>query len=135
MSYSFRFQPELNLVVVVFTGVVPPEEEADAFKTVIGDDRLNPNSKFLVDRSASEMRVSTEDVQPHIHLIRRHQDRLGKPRMALVAGRGYDFGMARMLEMQADDIVDHDFCVFRSTDEACNWLGIERAKVAWPEAE
>lgn len=133
MTYSFRFQPELNLVLVVFNGVIPPAEESEAFKAVMGDDRFRPNSKVLVDRSASKMEVSTEDVQPHINLVREHQDRLGKPRVAVVAERGYDFGMMRMLEMQADDSIDHDLCVFRTVDDACSWLGVELDQVVWPE--
>ena len=135
MAYSFDFQPELDLVVVVFAGSIPREEESEAFRAVMEDERLRPNSKFLVDRSASEMEVTPDDVQPHMELIQQHADRLGKPRMAIVAPRSYDFAMLRVLEMSSENEIDHDYYVFKTVDEACGWLGVDQADVAWPTTD
>jgi hypothetical protein len=34
--------------------------------------------------------------------------------------------------VQSDGKVDHNFSVFRSIDEACEWLGVDSSEIQWP---
>ena len=78
------------------------------------------------------MTVGPAHVGPHIELARKSFKTEGKPRLAVVVSRDYDFGMARMLELTSAEDLPHEFGIFRSLDEACDWLGIDAEEVQWP---
>jgi hypothetical protein len=134
MSHRFGFQHEENLVVIAFDGEISPEEEVQAVLDVVGDSRMRPDSKILVDKTNAKMKVTPADVRPHVELIRRHLEKFGKPRVANVVSRDHDYGMTRMLELTSQDELPHEFSVFRDIDEACEWLEIDRSAVLWPES-
>ena len=77
-----------------------------------------------------EQLVAAEKRQ--IDLVKQHQEKFGRPRVAVVVRRDYDFAMTRMLEMRAEGDVTHDFMVFREVPEACEWLGIQSSAIEWP---
>lgn len=134
MSYRFGFQEAENLVVIVFNGTILVEEEVQAVLDVVADPRMKRDSKILVDKSKAEMKVTPTDVRPHIELIRENLAQFGSPRVANVVSRDYDYGMTRMLELTSESELPHDFTVFRSIDEACEWLEVDPSHVVWPES-
>ena len=134
MSHRFGFQEAENLIVIVFDGEIAAEEEVQAVLDVVGDVRMKPDSKILVDKTNAQMKVSPADVRPQVELIRRNLDKFGKSRVANVVSRDHDYGMTRMLELTSQDELPHDFSVFRSIDAACEWLEIDPAAVEWPES-
>jgi hypothetical protein len=135
VSHCFCFQDDQNLIVISFTGEISPEEEVQAVNDVLADPRMKPNSKILVDKTEAQMTVTPKDVAPHVELILSNQAKFGRPRVANVVSRDYDFGMTRMLEFSSSDVIPHDFMVFRSLADACEWLEIDPAKIVWPNRE
>lgn len=132
MGYRFRFADNGLVLILRFEGVITPEEEVQAVHDVLADPRMKPDARILVDRTGSRMTVNPEHVQPHIELIRENQSRFGIPKIAVVVSTDYDFGMMRMLELRADDKILHDFMVFRTVEEACDWLGLDPTETDWP---
>ncbi len=132
MGYRFDFDPTQNLVIIVFEGEISPEEEAQAIRDVAADARMQPDARILVDRTRARMTMRTEHTQTQIALIMEHLSAFGKPKVAIAVSRDYDFGMVRMFELIAEGTIPHDLMVFRSTDEACDWLGLDPNKLAWP---
>jgi hypothetical protein len=129
MSFRQEFDEELNLLVVTFTGVISSEEEIRAVEETVRDPRLKPNARILVDRRKARMKATPEDVGPQVDLVRMNQAAFGRPRVAILVADDYSFGMHRLLQAAAHSEVDHDFRVFRSAEEACEWLGIDPAQM------
>lgn len=132
MSFRFAFQKEQRLLVVVFEGSISPEEEREALIAVSSDPAFDPDAPVLVDRRRATMSVGPKDVPAQIDLARERYQPTGKPPMALVVVNDYDFGMARMLELTADEEAPHELRVFRSLESACEWLGVDPSTIVWP---
>jgi hypothetical protein len=132
MSHRVSFHDAENLIVIVFEGTISPEEETQALRDTVNDTRMIRDARILVDRSRAQMTVAPEHVQPQLALVRDNLDKFGEARVAIVASADYDFGMLKMLEASARNPVPHDFMLFRSTDEACEWLQVNPSDIQWP---
>ena len=132
MSYKFRFQEDENLLVIVFTGEVPYEEEVQAVLDTLVDPMMRPDVRILVDKSDARMMLSPQDVGPHIDLILQNLAKFGRPKVANVVTSDADFGMTRMFELTAEPKIPHEFMVFRTVEKACAWLGVELDSIEWP---
>ena len=82
------------------------------------DHRLYPYIYKVLERLS-------EEVKEHVALLGEKLKTLGKPKVANVVSTDIDFGMIRMFEIYAEGVLQHEFHVFRSLEEACEWLGIE----------
>jgi hypothetical protein len=132
MSYAFTIDQPANLLVVKFLGEIPYPEEADAVLTILDDPRIRPGVKILVDRRESSFGSTPRDVRKHVDLIDRKMATLGGPRVANVVSAEFDFGMIRMFEGISDGRLDHEFAVFRSLQDACDWLEVDMTHIEWP---
>jgi hypothetical protein len=132
MGYRFNFLENGSVLVVVFEGVISPEEEAQAIRDPAEDPQMKPNPKILVDRTRARMTMTSEHVWPQIELIRQHLAKLGEPTVAVVVDDDHDYGMLRMFELTAEEQIPHSFSVFRRVDDACQWLGLDPAMIVWP---
>ncbi len=132
MSYRFSFEEDQNVLILVYEGEISPDEEAQVILDTLADPRFKPGAKILVDRTGAHMTMTPEHVRPQIDLIRRNLAKFGEPKVAIVAAADYDFGMVRMFEMTAEDEIPHDLMVFRTVEEACDWLGLDPDSISWP---
>ncbi len=127
---GFWYSYHEDVVILRFSGEIPYEEEVRALLGMLADPRLLPDSRILVDRTRARMKAEPENVPEQIELVRKHQARLGRPRVAQVVSCDVDFGMLRMLELPSDSRLDHEFAVFRDLPAACAWLGIDPSLAA-----
>lgn len=132
MGYRFNFLDNGSVLVVVFEGVISPEDEAQAIRDAAEDPLMKPNLKILVDRTRARMTMTSEHVWPQIELIRQHLAKLGEPTVAVVVDDDHDYGMLRMFELTAEGQIPHSFSVFRRVDDACQWLKLDPAMLMWP---
>lgn len=134
MSYGFAIQPGGRLLVVVLDGDLTLDEEEQMVRDSASYVAQFPEIDVLVDRRRSKTALSPRNVQPHLELIQTHVPVKGNPRLALVVGTDYDFGMARMFELMADGQIPHRMRVFRSLEDACRWLNVAPDSIEWPES-
>ena len=133
MSYRFQSQPSKNFSLVVFEGKISPAEEAQALNDFAMQPDIDLSLDILVDRSGATMTVRASDVQPQLELAKRSFNLPdSRPRMAIVAPEEVDFGMSRMLQLNAGDKGPHEIMVFRDLDSACLWLKIAEDEIVWP---
>ena len=132
IPYRFAVLEEGQLPVVVFDGEITPEQEREALLTSTELPGLSKRARVLLDRRRARLTSGPEDVRPQMDLARGAFSGGELPRMAVVVGNDYDFGMLRMLELSGQDQLPHDLHVFRDLDEACDWIGVDPANIAWP---
>lgn len=132
MAHSYSYDETTNLLVVKFSGPIPYSEDAEAVLTILEDPRIKPSLKILVDRTESSFTASPEEVSSHVGLVGKKMASLGSPRVANVVAADLDFGMIRMFQARADGRLHHDFQVFRSMAEACEWLEVDHNSIDWP---
>ncbi len=87
---------------------------------------FRPGLKSLVDARQAHLDLSGEDVGHLASMVRQHvEDRGGSGfKSAHVASGDLSFGLSRMLQVLAEDEV-LEFSVFRSLEEAMEWLSPE----------
>ena len=129
MAFRYRIEDQGGLGVIVFRGAISAEEEAAAFTAVVSDSRLQQSAKVLAYKAEAQMEVTPEDVPPQIDLVRQFAPDLGRPRVAVVVSRDYDFGLNRMFELTAEGQIEHEFGVFRDLESACDFLELSLDRV------
>lgn len=125
MSFTYAVRRSDNFVMVKFEGTITPDEENQAIVVVLSDPDVEPAPRILADRRDAVMMVGPEHVAPSIEMVQEQLQRLGKPRIAVVVARDYDFGMLRMFELRSEPILEHDFVVTRDWGQACEFLGVD----------
>jgi hypothetical protein len=133
MSYSFAIQPGGRLLVVVLDGDLTLGEEEQMVRDSASYVAQYPEADVLVDRRRSKTILAPRNVQPHLELIQTHVPVKGNPKLALLVGTDYDFGMARMFELIGGGQIPHRMRVFRSLEDACHWLDISPGSIEWPD--
>jgi len=126
VSIRVRAGKSLGLIVLVFEGVVTEEEFERQLGPLIDSPEYTLTPMMLVDMiGAIRGEPSTEFIRRYARRIARNVDDeiQGPAKMAFAAVRDEFFGLGRMYEMlRAESPVE--FAVFRSRDEAEQWLGL-----------
>jgi hypothetical protein len=133
MAFAYTYDPEENLLAVKFWGEISHEEELEAVRRALGDPRLKSDFKAIADRRLASFASSTDQLRAHLELVAECVAPLGRPRVANVVSTDLDYGMVRMFELLAEFKIDHFFSGFRSIDEACAWIGVDPARIQWPD--
>ncbi len=108
------------------SGDVTLEGLNDWVQTVLDDPRYRPGLRVLVDHRGSRWQhLTTGQLRQRADDIARDAPRLEghEHRVALLAGRTVDYGLARMLRVFTDERRGYDFEVFYGdVDAARQWL-------------
>jgi hypothetical protein len=75
-------------------------------------------------RAVSDLRVTTQGVRKMVDHDAKQYPTLNKYRLAIVAGTGEVFGMARMYQMLTEHNLPH-VAVFTDYDTAARWIAAE----------
>ena len=120
MPASYRIDTELGIVFSFGTGTVTDEDLLNHQESVGRDPLFHPGMSQLLDgRGVTDVKVTPQGVRSLISV-----NLYGKgSKRALVAPNDIIFGMARMYELSRIDAED-EFRVFRSIDQAREWLGL-----------
>jgi hypothetical protein len=121
----YRIEPDVGLVILVHTGVVPDDEFLSSYRTLFGDPQYQKSFNMLVDlRRADSSARSPDTLRQLAEFVRQlFGDAEEGPKVAVVAPEDISFGLARMYEALSDT-VPWDFKVFRDVKVALPWLGL-----------
>lgn len=111
----------------LFVGTTSGEATADALGTfwdaVFSHEEWKPGSPFLHDISNLDCSSLREiDIRRIAAFAFEHRDLFGESKIAIVAVSDLEFGFARMLSVFVNEKLDFEFVVFRSRNEAFEWL-------------
>lgn len=119
----FSLDHDTRIRSAVFTGAVGDRELLDAYGSLLAEPDYDPNFDDLVDlRQVSRIEV-TRDALARVISMYTPIDQLGlRTRLAIVAASDFTYGMSRMYELLRGDGVPEEVRVFRSYEEAVEWL-------------
>jgi hypothetical protein len=119
---DFQIHPDCGCVVVRASGRVSAGDVTRYVEQLRAHPDFAPDMPRLVDARGVDELPTADELRT---LARGIQDATSDDpcRRALVASRDHLFGMLRLFEMTASD--GPQYAVFRSVDEAAEWLGLD----------
>ena len=132
MSYNFQMQPGGKLLVVVVEGTLTLEEEEQLIRESASYQAEHPRVNVLMDRRRAKSELMPGDVKAHIDLVKTHVTAEGKPKLAAVVSTDYYFSLGRMFELGGSGQLPHRMRVFRTLEDACQWLDVDPKSIEWP---
>ncbi len=124
MPIRFYVDRDLRLVVAVHIGPVPDAEFLAAYEKLYADPDFDLSFDILVDlRKAESVSRSAAALQSLASSIVPRYERSKSPiKLVFVAKTDVSYGMSRMFQAFADTLPGESM-VFRTMDEALDWLG------------
>ena len=123
MAITTQLDPDNGLRIHVLTGRLTYAEVRDTLEELYDRQDFDPAMNALWDlREAVTTEFSSDDVRKIAQLAGGRRPSGVSPRVALVASRDADFGMARMYEAQEDEVSPGHIRVFRDIEEATTWV-------------
>ena len=126
MPISYHIRPDLRLTISTHVGVVPDHEFLQSYEALYADDAFDLSFDRLVDLRQADSRARSADALRRIAaiVVDQYRDTQLRPKTAVLAPSSLSFGLSRMYEAFAS-AVPGEFVVFRATDAALAWLGVE----------
>lgn len=123
MKHSIEPELSCGSFFVVTEGKANVQGLIAFLKGIISHPLWKPGMSLLVDhRRLSLKDFSRAETETVVDYFVRIGDKLGSGKCALVMNRDVDFGIARSGELLASQRTDVDIRVFRSLEEAEDWL-------------
>jgi hypothetical protein len=119
MPCSYRIDKKRRLVIGVGTGTVTKEDIILYLRNMKNDAAFDPHyDKIENTRDVTELKINNADLQEISQIIILDNS----VRRALVASRDLLFGVSRMFEAYRGSEQEGNFGVFRTKDEALQWI-------------
>jgi len=131
MSVEYTYDEENNVLYTRFYGVVTDRDFKDQGEAVAKDERIGPGVRELVDLSGIEGTEASQSGLAHnIQIDNTVREKLAGMRTAVVAKTDLLYGFARIYQSLAE-VKDSPAVVevFRTEEEAREWLGLKDKKV------
>lgn len=126
MPMRYSIDPDKRLIQMVGVGKLIDEEMLECVKALRSDPNVEPDMPTLSDMRHIEVGFTADGVLRMLGIM---EDESGVPRSsaraAIVVSSDVAFGMGRMVEMLSDKRIDPSFQIFRSMDDAREWLGVK----------
>jgi hypothetical protein len=123
---SYRIDTVQKAVFLEGSGVLTDEEMIDCVRHLRGDAQLETGMPTLSDmRAVQRLAISRRGIDEMIAVMAATDANRGAAKAAIVASEDLQFGMARMLQMKADEKVHPEFRVFREMAAAKAWIGLD----------
>ena len=123
--YKFTIDKEASFIHVEFEGDISIEEYRKMMMELVQSPDFKPGPTLLIDQRRGTLKVSTEEARAHPQFVAGLQEKLGEPKIAVVTSSDFDFAMNRMFELSSESMLSHTGMVFRSMEEAREWLKID----------
>ena len=125
MPVTHRVDPERKLLVTTFEGTVTGDELLRHAQAMASEPRRESPTRELVDLTQADGgAVASKTIRDVARLFRELYRDTPSGRVAFVAPTDAGFGLARMFQHYRDQ-PDVEIRVFRKSDEALRWLGVE----------
>jgi hypothetical protein len=117
---DYKIDKARRLVTNTMTGVLTQDEVLTIVDRFMSDPDFDPNFSQLIDcRQVTKMKVNAEDVRQ----IADREIFSPDSRRAIVVTDAVTFGLGRMYEILRDLKGEKGIRVFRSIEEATDWIG------------
>ena len=120
MPITYQIDPAEEIVFTTSEGDVTLDDIAEHCRKLKADKAFNPSFSELLDYRATSPALSLDEMR---HVASSLDPYSGDARRAIVASSDLNYGVARMFEAVHAGIT---VAVFRSMDEALEWLRPER---------
>lgn len=124
MPMTYTIDEDERLVRIVGTGRLTDEEMLECISSLRSDPKLDAGMNTLSDMRNIEVSFTSEGVVRMLAIMEDTAGRRSASKAAIVVSSEVALGMARMVELRAEDRVDPSFRVFRDMAAACDWLGM-----------
>ena len=123
MPTSYRIDKDAGVVYRTMSGVVTTDELLESYVTMLGHPDFRSGMKALTDMRELKPTAFRADVIRVAEFVRKHQDKIGDLRMAIVVSTDASYGMVRELEAELEG-APVELSLFRDIGEAEEWLGV-----------
>lgn len=124
MSIKYEVDRAAKLMTTRATGRITPAMLFEYLDAIIADPANDQCDELMIFDDIDIEAISSADVRAFAQRSAElSQD--DKFRVAVVAARDADFGMARMFQAFRE-LDEQRMAVFRTLDAACRWLGVKR---------
>lgn len=122
MPISVEYDDDKKIIHTKADGVIK-FNDINSYFLSIGELNLKQNYRVLADYSNATLELSSNDINQMA--TRREQvdsNSISRVKIAVYCSQDLVFGIGRMYEALTDD-EKYEIMIFRSYEEACNWLG------------
>lgn len=132
MPQSFVLHPDLNLIVMRYSGHVTLDDLRDAFAESVTDPRYRPGMMELGDFSgATETQIGFAEIMAIAERVRMaYRQYPSQILVAHYAPSEIAFGMARMYQTIMNDVENLNLGLFRTIPETLDHLALNTAGMA-----
>lgn len=125
MPIDYRFDAARSLLIVIARGAVGDEVMMEFARKIAEDTSVPSDCQKYIDLCGlEESTVSPAVIRRAAELLSSSGAPAGPGRTAMVAGRDFAYGLARMYQSYRS-LDPERFRVFRDAREALDWLGVE----------
>ena len=124
MPITYEVDRETRLLVTHIDGSITAKDLLEYIDAIISDDATTGCDELMIVGDADADAIAASDVRA---AARRATDMSSADdgfRCAVVAARDADFGLFRMFQVFRD-LGEERMAVFRTVDQACEWLGVK----------
>jgi hypothetical protein len=119
MPITFSVDPITQFIYTTATGDIGQGDFTEHAQT-LAQTKLFDHPQ-LIDTRGANLELSTDDIRHLAFMMKSYRKDYHPTKVAMVTDRDYAYGMMRMyMALAADD--DPDFCVFRTIEEAEQWI-------------
>lgn len=122
---EFEIEYDAGIFVCATSGDAEVGVIEDLLDAMLAHEHWQPGVPFVHDLSnLNTGTLTVEDIMRIAGLGSERKALFGAGKIAIVARRDLEFGLARMLSVYIADELDSEFEVFRSRSEALAWLSV-----------
>ena len=123
MDFDTQISKKDNLRVHKVVGELTTDGLLEALEGVYSSPEFEPDMNVLWDvREARVPSMSSSDIQRVSELVAKHWGTGGTSRAALVVSKDFEFSLSRMYQVFLESRISTQVRVFRSFDEALEWI-------------
>lgn len=130
MGYAYTINEERNLIVLRFRGRIDFSEEIEAIISVFKDPRVKPDVYVIIERTQSSVETDPAKVGLYFEIITESVSGLGRPKIAVIVADEIDFNIMKLMNLQSEVHLNHDYKIFKNLKDALNWLEVEPAIIS-----
>jgi hypothetical protein len=120
---AVRIESSRERVVVTGRGDVSERDVVATLELMYRDPRFQPSMTKLWDLQRAHLAISSQGIHDIVHFASKRPEIAEAGRTAVVTGRDVDYGIVRVAQVHAEQMLGTELMVFRATDEAERWLG------------
>ena len=123
MNYEVMFHEKGSFMELETKGVITVEEAKGSFHSILDHEFWIQGRPLLINHMSSTTEsLTVNDIMQISKMVTMGNEALGDAKFALAMKSDLDYGQARMWQLYTEDHLNAKIEVFRSREEAVNWL-------------